>query len=93
MSKNCLPKLSDIGHLLGVWLMDFMNLQTRLNLTTHFLDHDPNAKGGLHFRDQIKVWDAIQQMQRVISDNGLSDQIDPILDSIRDDTWKHPTDD
>ena len=73
--------------------MEFMNLQTRLNLTTHFLDHDPNATGGLHFRDQLKVWDAIQQMQRVISENGLSDQIDPILDAIRDDEWKHPVDD
>lgn len=67
--------------------MEFMDLKTRLNLTTHFLNHP------LHFWDQIKVWDAIQQMQRVISENGLSDQIDPILDAIRDGEWKHPVDD
>ena len=67
--------------------MEFMDLKTRLNLTTHFLNHP------LHFWDQIKGWDAIQQMQRVISENGLSDQIDPILDAIRDGEWKHPVDD
>ena len=63
------------------------DLQTRLNLTTNFLS------SRITNWDQIKVWDAIQQMQRVISENGLSDQIDPILDAIRDDEWKHPDDD
>ena len=67
--------------------MTFMDLQTRLNLTTNFLS------SRITNWDQIKVWDAIQQMQRVISENGLSDQIDPILDAIRDDEWKHPVDD
>ena len=67
--------------------MTFMDLQTRLNLTTNFLS------SRITNWDQIKVWDAIQQMQRVISENGLSDQIDPILDAIRDDEWKHPDDD
>ena len=66
--------------------MTFMDLKSRLNLSTNFLSSI------ITNWDQTKVWDAIQQMQRVISENGLSDQIDPILDAIRDDEWKHPVD-
>ncbi len=66
--------------------MTFMDLKSRLNLSTNFLSSN------ITNWDQTKVWDAIQQMQRVISENGLSDQIDPILDAIRDDEWKHPVD-
>ena len=66
--------------------MPFMDLKSRLNLSTNFLSSN------ITNWDQTKVWDAIQQMQRVISENGLSDQIDPILDAIRDDEWKHPVD-
>ena len=67
--------------------MTFMDLKSRLNLSTNFLSSN------ITNWDQTKVWDAIQQMQRVISENGLSDQIDPILDAIRDGEWKHPVDD
>tara|TARA_Y100000992_G_C21082307_1_gene403952 strand:- start:437 stop:640 length:204 start_codon:yes stop_codon:yes gene_type:complete len=67
--------------------MEFMDLKTRLNLTSNFLCSNVSNW------DKVKVWDALQQMQRVISENGLSDQIDPILDAIRDDEWKHPDDD